>query len=336
MTLTVDSNGERGLLGVAFHPNFAANQFVYAYYTVPGTSSHNRIAGSLPTGDVLMAASELPLVDLPDLSGATNHNGGGMHFGVDGKLYVSVARTPTGPTRKTSTFRLASCCASTTTGPIPSDNPFWHHAGQFGLRRLGLWVAKPLHFCIQPGTGRIHINDVGQITWERSSRCSWGQLRVAGLGRPRQRHRVTSPGRCSPTGTLRPSPLDRALAVSSMAARSSAGRFTRQAALPGALPRSYFFADFCTSFVARLDLANGNASYAFGAVPGNPVGNARGERWCVARVDPVQRRSLHLALADGPLDLQKVARRPSLINSRRSGAGSRTRTYNAGEWPVQS
>src|SRR6187402_502723 len=47
LTVPVDSNGERGLLGIAFDPNFAANHFVYIYYTVPGagaTPAHNRIS----------------------------------------------------------------------------------------------------------------------------------------------------------------------------------------------------------------------------------------------------------------------------------------------------
>src|SRR5262249_1711586 len=38
LTVTTDSSGERGLLGIAFDPNFASNQFVYIYYTVPGST----------------------------------------------------------------------------------------------------------------------------------------------------------------------------------------------------------------------------------------------------------------------------------------------------------
>ena len=42
VSLTVDPNGERGLLGVAFDPNFTGNNFVYVYYTVPIEPRHNR------------------------------------------------------------------------------------------------------------------------------------------------------------------------------------------------------------------------------------------------------------------------------------------------------
>src|SRR5260221_5388344 len=50
LQVTVDSTGERGLLGVAFDPNFAMNQRVYIYYTVPGTVAHNRISSFVANG----------------------------------------------------------------------------------------------------------------------------------------------------------------------------------------------------------------------------------------------------------------------------------------------
>src|SRR5438874_10149837 len=89
LTLTVDSAGERGLLGIAFDPNFATNNFVYVYYTSTVGGSHNRISRFTASGNSASLASESVLMDLPAL-GATNHNGGAMHFGADGKLYVGV------------------------------------------------------------------------------------------------------------------------------------------------------------------------------------------------------------------------------------------------------
>ena len=89
LTLTVDSTGERGVLGVAFHPDFASNNFVYVYYTATTPNTHNRISRFTANGDVVVPGSELPIADLPVL-GATNHNGGAIHFGADGKLYVAV------------------------------------------------------------------------------------------------------------------------------------------------------------------------------------------------------------------------------------------------------
>src|SRR5262249_37620871 len=93
LTRTVDSNGERGLLGIAFDPNFDANHFVYIYYTVPGSPAHNRVARVTASGDTEQqppGSSEVTLLDLNNLSSATNHNGGALHFGPDGKLYIAV------------------------------------------------------------------------------------------------------------------------------------------------------------------------------------------------------------------------------------------------------
>src|SRR5690242_19031608 len=51
ISLSVDSNGERGLLGVAFDPNFAGNNFIYLYYTTPGPPLHNRVSRFTANGD---------------------------------------------------------------------------------------------------------------------------------------------------------------------------------------------------------------------------------------------------------------------------------------------
>src|ERR1700750_182588 len=89
-TFEVDSTGERGLLGVAFDPDFAQNGFVYAYYTVATTPRHNQVVRLRADGDTSVPDSESLIFRLDDLSGATIHNGGAMHFGPDGKLYVAV------------------------------------------------------------------------------------------------------------------------------------------------------------------------------------------------------------------------------------------------------
>jgi glucose/arabinose dehydrogenase len=273
MTLAVDSNGERGLLGVAFHPNFTNNQFVYAYYTVPGSASHNRISRFTANGDVLMAASELPLVDLPDLSGATNHNGGGMHFGIDGKLYVSVGENNNGANSQNLNTPLGKLLRFNDDGTIPGDNPFCTTQGNLACAVWAYGLRNPFTFAIQPGTGRIHINDVGGGIWEEINVGTAG----ANYGWP------GSEGPDNVTGNVT-GPLFAYGHTPAVPAGSGPGGFFNGCAIigggfypqsgpfPEAYRGSYFFADLCTAFVARLDLADANAAYAFGAVPGNPVG----------------------------------------------------------------
>src|SRR5437773_2373586 len=72
VTLTVDSAGERGLLGVALDPSFSTNHFLYLYYTSPTPAPHNRISRFTANGDVAVAGSELVILELNNLSGATN------------------------------------------------------------------------------------------------------------------------------------------------------------------------------------------------------------------------------------------------------------------------
>ena len=98
MTLNVDSTGERGLIGVALDPGFATNGYIYVYYTTAGGGTHNRISRfqAVPANaDTVSAGSEMIIADLPALS-ATNHNGGALHFGSDGKLYVGVGDNASG------------------------------------------------------------------------------------------------------------------------------------------------------------------------------------------------------------------------------------------------
>ncbi|MGH9799632.1 MAG: PQQ-dependent sugar dehydrogenase, partial [Blastocatellia bacterium] len=79
VTLSVNSSGERGLLGVAFDPNFATNNFIYVYYTTSTAPIHNRISRFTANGNVAVGGSEVMLLDLDNLSAATNHNGGALH-----------------------------------------------------------------------------------------------------------------------------------------------------------------------------------------------------------------------------------------------------------------
>src|SRR5882762_8594737 len=92
VTLSVTSNSERGLLGIAFDPNFATNGFVYLYYTRAASPIKNRVSrftASVSNPDVAQANSELVILD-NIASDAGNHNGGAIHFGLEGKLYVAV------------------------------------------------------------------------------------------------------------------------------------------------------------------------------------------------------------------------------------------------------
>jgi glucose/arabinose dehydrogenase len=178
-TLTVDHNGERGLLGLAFDPSYdgtGPNQdFVYLYYTSPTPAPHNRVsrftvnnAGtSTPT-----LTNETVILDLENLGAATNHNGGALHFGPDGKLYLAVGDNHDGTTPPQNqdaqrlTSRFGKILRINTDGTAPSDNPFY--VGNDPIRDdiWALGLRNPFTTAFQPGTNRFFIDDVGENTWE--------------------------------------------------------------------------------------------------------------------------------------------------------------------------
>lgn len=171
VTVSTVANGERGLLGVTFDPDFASNQFVYVYYTVTTPPVHNRVSRFTANGDVAVTGSETIILELDNLSGATNHNGGAIHFGSDGKLFVAVGENANTANAQTLNNRLGKILRINADGSIPSDNPttFPGIVGSPSGDNRAIWAVglrNPFTFGFQPGTGRMFINDVGQSTWE--------------------------------------------------------------------------------------------------------------------------------------------------------------------------
>ncbi|MDP9004985.1 MAG: PQQ-dependent sugar dehydrogenase [Verrucomicrobiota bacterium] len=164
VSLAVDSSGERGLLGVTFDPNFSTNHFVYLYYTTSVAPIHNRVSRFTANGDVAVAASELALLDLDNLSSATNHNGGAIHFGPDVKLYVAVGENANGANAQSLANRLGKILRINSDATIPADNPFFNTATGANRSIWAYGLRNPYTFAFQPGTGRMFVNDVGQST----------------------------------------------------------------------------------------------------------------------------------------------------------------------------
>ncbi|MFL5328045.1 MAG: PQQ-dependent sugar dehydrogenase [Gemmataceae bacterium] len=166
--LSVNSSGERGLLGVAFDPNYASNHFVYFYHTTSTTPIHNRVirVTANAAGDKALAGTQVTLLDLDNLSSATNHNGGSIHFGVDGKLYIAVGENANGANSQSSANLLGKMLRMNPDGSIPTDNPFYNTFT--GQNRL-IWamgLRNPFTFTFRPNTSQMYINDVGEVTWE--------------------------------------------------------------------------------------------------------------------------------------------------------------------------
>jgi glucose/arabinose dehydrogenase len=247
LTVTVSSSGERGLLGVAFDPSFASNGFVYVYYTATSPTIHNRVSRFTANGDVAVPGSEFVLMDLETLS-ATNHNGGAIHFGPDGKLYVAVGENAVGSNSQVLTNRLGKMLRVNADGTIPSDNPFFSSATGDNRSIWALGLRNPFTFAFQPGSGRMFINDVGQATWEEINDGISG----ANYGWPTTEGPTSDPRFRAPVHAY-------SSASGAIECAITGGAFydpiTPQ--FPASYLGKYFFADYCGNWIRTFDPATG-------------------------------------------------------------------------------
>jgi glucose/arabinose dehydrogenase len=224
LQLNVDSAGDRGLLGIAFDPNFASNHYVYLHYTNPNpgtapwaTGVHDQISRfTVNDANPLQPTftNEADILDLNTLTTTENHLGGAIHFGADGMLYVDTGddgQSFIGPDGNS--YRVSQTLANmlgkqlridvskfnsgvaarddTTVGDlIPADNPFVGQATGINQLIYVLGLRNPFDFAVQPGTGRILINDAGENSWEEvndsiaGSNYGWSGGNTDGFGNP--------------------------------------------------------------------------------------------------------------------------------------------------------
>jgi glucose/arabinose dehydrogenase len=190
-----DVNGagnEQGLLGIAVDPAWPARPFVYLYFDhTPGSVIYivrYKVSGSLtdPGSTNLVFGSRMNLItDIPDA--ASNHNGGTLRFGPDGKLYASLGEDADRCSAQDSTrfkgnilrLQVASLPDTGTTQPAkaalsPPDNPFPGGNANAALV-FAYGLRNPFRFQIDPVTGKLYIGDVGENTWEELDEASGGE-----------------------------------------------------------------------------------------------------------------------------------------------------------------
>ncbi len=162
VSLSVDTAGERGLIGVALDPNFTTNGFVYAYYTTAGPTPVNRVSRFTANGNV--GTNETVLLD--NIASAPNHNGGALAFGADGKLYVGTGDAGDGNNAQTLNNLNGKVLRLNPDGTVPTDNPFYATATGDNRAIYALGLQNPLAVAVQPGTGRLFITDSGDLSDE--------------------------------------------------------------------------------------------------------------------------------------------------------------------------
>ena len=173
LEIEVDNFNERGLGGLAFHPNYDQNNWVYITYTVPG-ENHNRISRFTANGNYALPESEVILLELPPLSG-TIHNGGALAFGADGKLYAAIGDGSNAPSAQNLNSLLGKFIRINDDGTIPEDNPFYNVLLGDNRAIFAYGFRNPFTFAIQPETGRIFANEVGSEFYEEVNHIQAGK-----------------------------------------------------------------------------------------------------------------------------------------------------------------
>lgn len=242
----VDSDGERGLLGVAVDPEFSRNHLVYVYYTARTTPRHNRVARFKIRGNRAVPGSRKIILRLDNLSMARNHNGGAIHFGVGGKLYVAVGDNNDGQNAQTLGNLKGKLLRINRDGSVPSTNPFYDQASGKNRAIWALGLRNPYSFAVQQRTGAIFVNDVGEQTWEEINRGRAG----ANYGWPNFEGPENEADFTPPVFAYR---HDGARATTGCAITGGAFYAPVRRDFPRSYVGDYLFADFCSGWIRRYD-----------------------------------------------------------------------------------
>ena len=253
----VRSGGERGLLSVAFHPQYATNGFFYVNYTdLNGDTRIERYAvGAGP--NVADPASAKLILAIPQPF--ANHNGGHLLFGADGMLYIPTGDggsggDPLGNGQNRSTLLGKMLRIDVDGGDpyaIPANNPFVGVSGA----RPEIWATglrNPWRVAFDRPAGLLYVADVGQNLWEEVNVVPAGQGGLNYGWNVMEGAHCFSPSNCSSTGLVLP-----ALEYGRSEGCSIIGGFVYRGSRAPSLRGHYFYSDYCSGFLRSFTYANG-------------------------------------------------------------------------------
>lgn len=260
----ISTGGERGLLGLAFHPNYASNGFFFINYT---NASGNTVIARYsvnPSDSNLANPSGTILLTIPQPY--SNHNGGSLKFGSDGYLYIGMgdggsAGDPENRAQNiTSNLgKILRIDVNTANPPYyssPSTNPYVGITGNDEIWAIGL--RNPWKFSFNRINGNLWIADVGQNNIEEINniqtplpvglnfgwRCYEGNVAYITSG-------------CAPIGTMT-MPVAQYTHANGC---SITGGYEYTGSLYPAFANKYFFADYCVNRIGYVDTTTNTITY---------------------------------------------------------------------------
>jgi glucose/arabinose dehydrogenase len=250
---------ERGLLGLAFHPQYAANGIFFIDYTAPnGDVTVARYSVSASDPNVADRTSGTVLLTIPH-SQFANHNGGQLQFGPDGYLYIGVgdgggAGNPSNSAQDVNQLlgKILRIDVDRPPYAIPSSNPFPAHGEiwAYGLR-------NPWRFSFDRETGDLWIADVGQNLYEEVDLQSAASAGGENYGwRLMEGFHCFNPStNCASAGLTMP-----ILEYSHALGCSITGGYRYRGARFPRLRGVYFYADYCSGTIWGATQTNGTWS----------------------------------------------------------------------------
>lgn len=253
VSLNVDTAQDRGLVALAFDPNFQSNGFLYLWYSKTdsaGTRTRlSRFTASSSNANIAQPGSELVLLEVPH---ATNiHTGGAMGFGADGMLYLGVGDGGESfHAQDLSDLRgkVLRLNVSNPSNIVPANNPY---VGVAGARPeiFARGLRNPFSGQVKPGTNTLYVSDVGQDAFEEVNVIQSG----GNYGWPNAEGPSSNPAFINPLYSY-------SHAGFSSAAITGAAFYTGNQ-YPAEYQGSYFFADYLNGFMRRVDAAGNGQNF---------------------------------------------------------------------------
>lgn len=241
----VTIGGERGLVNVVADPNFASNGYIYIFYTA-ASPQRDRVSRFTMVGNTASLASELVVWQGAANSTSSDHHGGGLAFGPDGKLYIGTGDNGDPPTSQPLTSDHGKILRVNPDGTVPTDNPFYDGNGPNIDAIWARGLRNPYRFSFDSATSRLYIGDVGFNSIEEINRGVAG----ANYGWP------TCEGSCSTAGMTNP------IFQYPHNGRDSAvtgGFVYRGTQFPPEYRGAYFYGDFAQNWIRYLTLNEAGA-----------------------------------------------------------------------------